>query len=253
MKRNSILTTLFLALFSSGSLALTVPQATAFPRTPSSLSSEIDLPLNDGKHQNNSGKSLRLLISYNGDHDICAGYLLNKNWMITAAHCFAAGFPLESYTVSGEAGRGAIEDIFFKRNIDVALAKLSNEFPVTECTPLPPVPTEKGKEVTVYTQLEEKKLPFNVRTNDHIASNPIINIDAHPMLSLSPAATGRLTQAGESGAPVFSRGKEGTRYLIGIISGVSTQQEISLAEDLYRHQDFIHSHAGKCVPQENSE
>lgn len=240
--KNLVIMVLVLVGLESFSPALT--QAGALPLVFSSSSSPSSGSKGEGRYLTNN--VVNLAISFNGKIDLCAGHLLNEKWMITAAHCFASGFPLDEYIISGDAGSGSIKELFFEKNVDLALARLDGEFEVPQCTPLSPRRPEQGEMVEVYLQGKAQKLPFIIKSGEHIASNPFINIEAHPMISLSPDPSGRLTQPGESGAPVFSKEANEPRYLKGIISGISTQQGSSLAEDIFRHQDFIITHAGEC-------
>ncbi|MCG7252757.1 MULTISPECIES: trypsin-like serine protease [Corynebacterium] len=225
----------------------------ALPSLPSAQASETSLVMSsfstsseDAEKEDIIGKVTTLNIPSYGIDNFCTGYLLNEKWMITAAHCFASGLPLKNYIAKNSETESAPKEIYFKADIDVALVEMQEEFNVTDCASLPPHPPQEGEEVTVYSGKEGKGLPFTVQSVNHLASNPSINIQTHPMLSLSPTPSGRLTQSGESGAPLFSVRDGEKEYLQGIISGISTQQELSLAEDVFRIRDFINKHAGEC-------
>lgn len=127
------------------------------------------------------------------------------------------------------------------------MVRLNGEFEVSGCAPLTPSPTRSGESVEAVLRGGKQVVPFVIQSENHIASNPSINVAAHPMLSLFPGEGGRLTKPGESGAPLLSEGADGHKYLKGVISGVSMQQGVSLAEDVYRYQGFVSSHVGECV------
>ena len=175
------------------------------------------LPLSDvGEGAEGGDRVVNLTISWSGMTDICMGYLLRDSWMITAAHCFASGLPLENYAISGSAGKGAVEEIFFRKNVDIALVRLNGEFEVSGCAPLTPSPTRSGESVEAVLRGGKQVVPFVIQSENHIASNPSINVAAHPMLSLFPGEGGRLTKPGESGPRSFQREPMGINILKGL-------------------------------------
>lgn len=244
---------ILLAALISLTVLTTVPVASAqtngLVSSTSSAASEAG-SLSPAEPQTDNSFSLAAIAIVDGQGvSACNGVTLNEDWVLSASHCFDQSLDLGAYTIFTDA-RSGVEDVQQVAGTDLALVRLAGDRPSVGCTPLPDSSPPVGQEVEVYTfrgNGRVETLPFIVKSTEHIADNPAAGVGPHPMLSLMPPEDGSLTRGGDSGSGVFLTNFGGEKRIAGIVAGLSSEDDVTLAENLARYSDDIEEVVGPCI------